>query len=39
VVDAALEKLVANPPPPVTVLGDSRRPQEPAPEPMMARER
>jgi len=37
VVDAALEKLVANPPPPVTVL-DSRRPQEPAPEPMMARE-
>ena len=39
VVDAALEKLVANPPPPVTSVG--ARPPEPEPDqpPMIARER
>ena len=41
VVDAALEKLVANPPPPVPEELTRRRPPEPEPEqpPMIARER
>src|SRR5262245_61234045 len=36
VAEAALEKFVANPPPPLT---DTTRPHEPEPEPMMAKER
>jgi ATP-dependent Lon protease len=38
VVDAALEKLVANPPPPLPA-GDSTRSPEPEPQPLMARDR
>ena len=38
VVDAALEKLVANPPPPLPVA-DGARPREPEAEPLMAKER
>ena len=38
VVDAALEKLVANPPPPLTIANGAR-PREPEPEPLMAKER
>ena len=38
VVDAALEKFVANPPPPLPVA-DGARPREPEPEPLMAKER
>lgn len=39
VVDAALEKLVANPPPPLPPVTDSSRPPEPEPQPLMAKER
>jgi ATP-dependent Lon protease len=38
VIDAALEKLVANPPPPLPIA-DGARPREPEPEPLMAKER
>ena len=38
VVDAALEKFVANPPPPVPKNMTHDRPHEPQPEPMMAKE-
>jgi ATP-dependent Lon protease len=39
VVEAALEKFVANPPPPLPPTSDSPRPQEPEPQPLMAKER
>jgi len=38
VVDAALEKFVANPPPPLPMT-DRTRPHEPEPEPLMAKTR
>ncbi len=38
VVDAALEKFVANPPPPLPIANGAR-PREPDPEPLMAKER
>jgi ATP-dependent Lon protease len=39
VVDAALEKFVANPPPPLPPPGDSPRPSEPESQPLLAKER
>ena len=39
VVDGALETFVANPPPPPPEVTDRRRPREPEPEPLMAKER
>jgi ATP-dependent Lon protease len=39
VVDAALEKFVANPPPPLPPPGDSARTSEPEPQPLVAKER
>jgi len=39
VVDASLEKFVANPPPPPPPGTDRARPREPEPEPLMAKER
>jgi ATP-dependent Lon protease len=39
VVDAALEKFVANPPPPLPPAGDRPHPPEPQPPPMVAKER
>ena len=38
VVDGALETFVANPPPPPPEVTDRRRPREPEPEPLMAKE-
>ena len=39
VVDVALEKFVANPPPPLPPPGDSAHPPEPQPQPLVAKER
>jgi len=39
VVDAALERFVANPPPPLPPMTDRARPHEPEPEPLMAKPR
>src|SRR5213593_3607799 len=39
VVDAALERFVANPPPPLPPMTDRARPHEPEPEPLMAKQR
>src|SRR5438128_4862619 len=39
VVDAALERFVANPPPPLPPMTDRARPREPEPEPLMAKQR
>src|SRR3989441_1461260 len=39
VVDAALERFVANPPPPLPPMSDRARPREPEPEPLMAKQR
>src|SRR5215471_7776351 len=39
VLEAALEKFVANPPPPLPSLGDNARTPEPEPQPLMAKER
>jgi ATP-dependent Lon protease len=39
VVEAALEKFVANPPPPLPPPGDSAHPPEPQPQPLVAKER
>ena len=39
VIDVALEKFVANPPPPLPPSGDSPRAPEPAPQPLLAKQR
>ena len=39
VVDTALERFVANPPPPLPPMTDRARPREPEPEPLMAKPR
>jgi len=39
VVDAALERFVANLPPPLPPMTDRARPREPEPEPLMAKQR
>ena len=39
VVDAALEKFIANPPPPLPPVTDSSRAPEPEPQPLMAKQR
>jgi ATP-dependent Lon protease len=39
VVDVALERFVANPPPPLPPMTDRARPHEPEPEPLMAKPR